>query len=84
VNSRNQSYIVYILLFVAIIVLVFYGFNNNTASRTVLTTNQVADEVKSGNISRIIVEENKLTVIYKDGVTEKLQTRKLRPRSYHS
>lgn len=70
-NSRNQSYIVYILLFVAIIVLVFYGFNNNTASRTVLTINQVADEVKSGNISRIIVEENKLTVIYKDGVTEK-------------
>jgi cell division protease FtsH len=71
VNSRNQSYIVYILLFVAIIVLVIYGFNNNSSSSSVLTINQLADQVKSGNISRIIVEENKLTVVYSDGVTEK-------------
>jgi len=71
VNSRNQSYIVYMLLFVAIIVLVIYGFNNNPTSNSVLTINQLADQVKSGNISRIIVEENKLTVIYADGVTEK-------------
>ncbi|HBF40693.1 MAG TPA: cell division protein FtsH [Anaerolineaceae bacterium] len=70
-NSRNQSYIVYMLLFVAIIVLVIYGFNNNPTSNSVLTINQLADQVKSGNISRIIVEENKLTVIYADGVTEK-------------
>ncbi|MEN6571958.1 MAG: ATP-dependent zinc metalloprotease FtsH [Anaerolineaceae bacterium] len=70
-NSRNQSYIVYILLFVAIIVLVIYGFNNNSSSSSVLTINQLADQVKSGNISRIIVEENKLTVVYSDGVTEK-------------
>jgi cell division protease FtsH len=59
------------LLFVAIIVLVIYGFNNNPTSNSVLTINQLADQVKSGNISRIIVEENKLTVIYADGVTEK-------------
>ena len=70
-NSRNQSYIVYFLLFVAIIVLVFYGFNSSNSSSGVLTINQLADEVKSGTIQRIVVDENKLSVYYKDGITEK-------------
>ncbi len=70
-NSRNQSYIVYILLFVAIIALVIYGFSNSASSSSVISINQLADEVKSGNVSQITVEENKLTVLYKDGVTEK-------------
>lgn len=66
-NSRNQSYIVYFLLFVAIIVLVVFGFNRNISDSSVLTINQVADEVKSGNITRIREEENKLTVYYANG-----------------
>jgi len=70
VNSRNQSYIVYMLLFVAIIVLVIYGFNNNPTSNSVLTINQLADQVKSGNISRIIVEENKITIVDTNGATK--------------
>ncbi len=74
-NSRNQSYIVYFLLFVAIIVLVFYSFNNKAANNTVLTINQLADEVKSGKISRITVENNNLNVFYKDNVTEKTSTK---------
>ena len=74
-NSRNQSYIVYFLLFVAIIVLVFYGFNNKSSNDTVLTINQLADEVKSGKISRITVENNNLNVFYTDGTTEKTSTK---------
>ena len=70
-NSRNQSYIVYFLLFVAIIVLVVFGFDRNTSDNSVLTINQVADQVKNGNIARIREEENKLTVYYADGVTQK-------------
>ena len=74
-NSRNQSYIVYFLLFVAIIVLVFYGFSNKSSNDTVLTINQLADEVKSGKISKITVENNNLNVFYTDGTTEKTSTK---------
>jgi ATP-dependent metalloprotease FtsH len=67
VNSRTQSYVVYILLFIAIIVLVIFGFNRSSGSDTVLTINQVADQVIKGQISKISVEEDKLTITYPDG-----------------
>lgn len=66
-NSRTQSYVVYILLFIAIIVLVIFGFNRSSGSDTVLTINQVADQVIKGQISKISVEEDKLTITYPDG-----------------
>jgi cell division protease FtsH len=67
VNSRTQSYVVYVLLFIAIIVLVIFGFKGSTSTNTVLTINQVADEVIHGNVSKISVEEDKLTITYPDG-----------------
>jgi cell division protease FtsH len=74
VKPRSQSYIVYFLLFVAIIVLVVFGFNKANSADNVLTINQLASEVKNGTISRVIEEENKLTVIFKDGA-EKTATK---------
>ena len=66
-KPRNQSYIVYFLLFMSIIILVVFSFNNSSAVDNVLTINQVADEVKKGNVARIIVEEDDLTVILNSG-----------------
>lgn len=73
-KPRSQSYIVYFLLFVAIIVLVVFGFNKSNTADSVLTINQVASEVKKGNISRIIEEENDLTIVLNSGV-EKTSTK---------
>jgi cell division protease FtsH len=67
VNSRTQSYVVYVLLFIAIIVLVIFGFNKSSGADSVLTINQVANEVIHGSISKITVEEDKLTITYPDG-----------------
>ncbi len=67
-KPRSQSYIVYFLLFVSIIILVIFGFNNSNTADNVLSINQVASEIKSGHIVRIIEEENKLTVILDSGV----------------
>ena len=64
-KPRNQSYIVYFLLFIAIIVLVVFSFNKTNAADNILTINQVADEVKKGNVARIVEEENKLTIVFK-------------------
>lgn len=66
-NSRTQSYVVYVLLFIAIIVLVIFGFNRSSSADSVLTINQVANEVIHGNVSKISVEEDKLTITYPDG-----------------
>lgn len=66
-NSRTQSYVVYVLLFIAIIVLVVFGFNRSSSADSVLTINQVANEVIHGNVSKISVEEDKLTITYPDG-----------------
>ncbi|MCX6054668.1 MAG: ATP-dependent zinc metalloprotease FtsH [Chloroflexi bacterium] len=74
-KPRAQSYAVYFLLFIAIIVLVVFSFNKANSSDTILTINQLADEIKQGNIKQVIEEENKLSILYKDGLTEKTSTK---------
>lgn len=66
-NSRNQSYMIYVLLFIAIIAMVWYSFSQNATTSGVLTINQVASEVQSGKVAKIVADENKLTITYKDG-----------------
>jgi cell division protease FtsH len=71
VNSRNQSFLVYFLLIVAIATMFYMGFRQDTTSKEVLTINQVAHDIQVGNVSRVIVEnDDKITVIYADGTEE--------------
>lgn len=65
-NSRNQSYVVYLLLFIAIIVLVVYSVGQRNSAES-LTLNQVAGDIKSGLVSKIEEDENSLTITYRDG-----------------
>ena len=67
-SSRNQSYIIYLLLFVAIIAMVVYNFSSQGASQDVLTINEVAAGIQNGTIARIVEDENRLRIIMKDGV----------------
>ena len=69
-NSRNQSYIIYLLLFVAIIAMVVYNFSSQGNSQNVLTINEVADGIKNGTVKRIQENDNSLTVIYADGTSK--------------
>ena len=62
VKPRSSSYVVYLLLFISIIVLVVFGFNNANSTDNTLSINQVADEIKKGNVESITEEENKLTI----------------------
>ncbi len=63
-NSRNQSYIIYFLLFAAIVAVVWFNVNQKPNSQGPLTISQVAQAVQSDKISRIIVkDDNSLTVI---------------------
>lgn len=66
-NSRNQSYVIYILLFIAIIAMLVYNFSASGSGQDVKPINTVAADVQSGKIKRIIEDENHLRIIYNDG-----------------
>ncbi len=66
-NSRNQSYIIYVLLFIAIIAILVYQFTQQGNTQDVLTINEVAADVQAGKVARIVENENRLRVTYQDG-----------------
>ena len=47
-NSRGQSYIIYALLFIAIIAMVYFNMNQQTAKQETLTLNQLAADIQPG------------------------------------
>jgi cell division protease FtsH len=69
VNSRNQSYVIYLLLFVAIIAMLVYNFSDQGSAQEALTINEVAQNIQQGEITRIVSDENRLRVTYRDGAT---------------
>ncbi len=68
-NSRNQSYVIYLLLFVAIVAMLVYNFSDQGTSQEVLTINEVADGIRKAEITKIVEDENRLRVTYADGST---------------
>ena len=74
-TSRNRSSIIYLLLFVAIIAMVVYNFQQQATAQEVLAINQVAADIQSGIVERIVVEsDNRLRIIRADG-TEHLSNK---------
>jgi cell division protease FtsH len=65
-NPRYQTYLVYILLIASVLVMVNMWAKNKAATPEPLTINQLASDIQAGSVSRIVVDENRLTVVYKD------------------
>jgi cell division protease FtsH len=64
VNSRNQSYIIYLLLFIAIVAMVYFNIRQQPEAQTPLTINQLAAMIQQGRVSRILIkDDNQLQVI---------------------
>ncbi|MGA9397748.1 MAG: ATP-dependent zinc metalloprotease FtsH [Anaerolineaceae bacterium] len=70
-NSRNQTYLVYFLLLISLLVMGYMAIKNQSATPEPLTINQLASDVQSGTVAKISASENRLTVVYRDG-TERL------------
>ena len=63
-NSRNQSYIIYMLLFIAIVAMVYFNVRQQPNTQGPLTISQVAQQIQDGTITRIVVnDDNSLQVI---------------------
>ncbi len=72
-SSRNQSYIVYLLLFVAIIAMVVYSFSQRGTTSEV-SINQLAEDIKNQQVTKIEEDDNRLRITYKD-LTESISTK---------
>ncbi len=66
-GANNRQSIIYIMLFVGIIILVFYSFRQQAVTTEDITIGEVAQEIKSGKLNRVIVNENELELIFQDG-----------------
>jgi cell division protease FtsH len=66
--TRNRSSIIYLLLFVAIISMVVYQFQQNGVAQEALTINQVAADIQAGKVEKLVVEDsNRVRVVYTNG-----------------
>jgi len=65
--TRNRSSIIYLLLFVAIIVMVVYNFQQQSTSNAVMTINELALAIQSGDVERVTEDDNRLLVVKTDG-----------------
>jgi cell division protease FtsH len=64
VKSRNQSFIIYILLFIAIIAMVFFTVNQQSAGTEEIPINKLATDIKAGRVKSISEDENRLEITY--------------------
>jgi len=65
--TRNRSSIIYLLLFITIIVMVVYNFQQQATTQETLPINRVANDIQKGIVERIIEDDSRLRVIYSDG-----------------
>jgi len=68
VSSRNQSYIIYLLLFIAIIAMVIVNFNSQKSGQDI-TINEVSTGIQNATIAKITEDESSLQIVMKDGTT---------------
>ena len=61
-KSSGQTNFVYLLILIAIVAMVFMNINQDSA-QTVMPINEVASEIKAGNVKQVIEDENSLTVV---------------------
>ena len=71
--TRNRSSIIYLLLFVAIIVMVVYQFQQQSTTKEPLTINELATAVQAGTVKRIVEDDNRLRVTMANGDEEESQ-----------
>ncbi len=65
-RNNNRQSLVYMLVFVGIIILVFYAVRQQAMISEELSIGEVAHQIMDGRISRVVVNEDELTLIYPD------------------
>lgn len=64
-NSRNQTYAIYVMLFVAIIAMVFFNYQQQALEIRTIPINQLAADIEAGKVSKVVATDDDLTITYK-------------------
>ena len=65
-HNNNRQSLVYMLVFVGIIILVFYAVRQQATISEEISIGEVAQQIIDGKVSRVVVNEDELTLIYPD------------------
>ena len=65
-RNNNRQSLVYMLVFVGIIILVFYAVRQQAAISDEVSIGEVAQQIIDGKVSRVVVNEDEITLIYPD------------------
>lgn len=63
-KSRNQSFIIYLLLFAAIIAMVFFTVNQQAAGTDEIAINELATDIRNGKVKSIVEDDSRLEITY--------------------
>jgi cell division protease FtsH len=67
-QNRTNSFIIYFLLLVAIGVMLYVGFRQDSVDQQSLTINEVAHDIQAGSVARVsIQDDDTIKVVYKSG-----------------
>ena len=65
-KPSGQTNFVYFLILIALVAMIFMNINQDS-SQTVISINELASQITSGNVSKIVEDENSLVVTLKNG-----------------
>jgi cell division protease FtsH len=65
-KPRNQSFIIYLLLFIAIIAMVFFTVNQQSERVEEIPINRLATDIREGRVKSIIEDDSRLEIHYRD------------------
>ena len=66
-NPRSRISLIYLLFFGALIFFVFFNYQQQATQQEALSLNQVAADIKAGEVARIITDNERLVIIYQNG-----------------
>ncbi|HOE69606.1 MAG TPA: ATP-dependent zinc metalloprotease FtsH [Brevefilum sp.] len=65
-KPRSQSFIIYVLLFTAIIAMVYFTVNQQNERVVDIPINQLATDIREGKVKSITEDDNRLQITYKN------------------
>jgi len=65
--SRSRVPVLYLILIAIIAMVIVFQFQSQSASQTVVPINEVADMIRAGSVSRIEEDDDRLSIVRKDG-----------------
>lgn len=66
-SPRSRVSLIYILFIAALAFFLVFSFQQQSGTQEILTLNQVAADIKAGQVSRLVTDDETLRLVYQDG-----------------